>query len=276
VLYLERGVTTAGEGCAGRTAVLEADIPAHGEARPPTRLDTFDATGAGTPDDCHFYAGQVVLGPLLLATDVTGADTAVYSVLSLESFAVTPLARHRESDGPWPPAAAEPAEVVSDADVVAETLVGGPGAPLVVLRSAAGKAIATRGPNGAWTPPAALLGLEGAGSFEAARTGAGTTVFAWVEGAAPARIVGRVAEADDEVAAQRVQGLALVELAGNAGALCGIGAVGEEEVGAHDPAGLAERGGERRLRCHVLEPGDQQAGGDQPRLSEAAVRSRSS
>jgi hypothetical protein len=56
---------------------------------------------------------------------------------------------------------------------------------------------------------------------------------------------GLCAGADDEVAAQRVQGRALVELSGDPGALCGVGAVGEQEVGAHDPAVLAERSGQR-------------------------------
>jgi hypothetical protein len=77
------------------------------------------------------------------------------------------------------------------------------------------------------------------------------------------------AGADDEVAAQRVQGLALVELAGDPSALCGIGAVGEQEVGAHDPAVLPERGGQRRLGRRVLKPGDQQAGGDPAALERS-------
>jgi hypothetical protein len=43
------------------------------------------------------------------------------------------------------------------------------------------------------------------------------------------------------VAAQRVQRFALVELVGDAGALGGVRAVDEQEVGAHYPAVLAER-----------------------------------
>jgi hypothetical protein len=58
-----------------------------------------------------------------------------------------------------------------------------------------------------------------------------------------------------------VRGLALVELAGDPGALCGVGAVDEQEVGTHDPPVLAERGGQRRLWRRVLQPRDQQARG---------------
>jgi hypothetical protein len=64
------------------------------------------------------------------------------------------------------------------------------------------------------------------------------------------------------LAPQGVQRLALVELAGDAGAFCGVGAVDEQEVGAHDASVLAERGGERRLWRRVLQPGDEQARGD--------------
>jgi hypothetical protein len=59
-----------------------------------------------------------------------------------------------------------------------------------------------------------------------------------------------------------VQGLALVELPSDPGALRGVGAVGQQEVGAHDPPVLAEGGSERALGRGVLQPGDQQAGGN--------------
>ena len=55
---------------------------------------------------------------------------------------------------------------------------------------------------------------------------------------------------------------ALVELPGDPGAQRGIGAVEQEEVGAHDPPILGERGGERALGRGVLQAGDQQAGRD--------------
>ena len=59
-----------------------------------------------------------------------------------------------------------------------------------------------------------------------------------------------------------MQRLALVELAGDAGALRGVGAVDEQEVGAHDPPVLTEGSGKRALRRGVLQPCDQQARGD--------------
>ena len=194
VIYVERGATVAGAGCAVRTDALAVDVPAQGATLPPRRLDAFDATGEGTPDICHLAEGKVILGSPLLAADAAGADTAVYSVIAIESLTATPLARHRAPGGTWPTSGTEPPEVVSDADVVAERLVGGAGAPLVVLRSATGKAIATRGADG-WTPAAPLLGAEDASTFQAARTGTGTTVFAWVVGAFPGTTVGRVADA---------------------------------------------------------------------------------
>ena len=64
---------------------------------------------------------------------------------------------------------------------------------------------------------------------------------------------------DHEVPAQRVKGLALVELAEDPGAQRGVGAVAQQEVGADDPAVLAERDSERGLRRGVLQTGDQQA-----------------
>ncbi len=74
------------------------------------------------------------------------------------------------------------------------------------------------------------------------------------------------AGADDEVAAQGVEGLALVELSGDAGALGGVGAVGQQEVGAHDASVLGERCGERALRARVLQARDEQARGHPPTL----------
>ena len=71
--------------------------------------------------------------------------------------------------------------------------------------------------------------------------------------------------ADDEVAAQGVQRLALVQVAGDAGALRGVGAVDKQEVGAHDPPVVAERRRERRLWCRVLQPSDEQARRDPSR-----------
>ena len=53
---------------------------------------------------------------------------------------------------------------MTGADVIAETLIGGPGAPPVVVRGGSEKSIATRGPDGTWTAPALLVGLEGARS----------------------------------------------------------------------------------------------------------------
>ena len=76
---------------------------------------------------------------------------------------------------------------------LAETLIGGAGDPVVVVRQGAGKAIATRRADGTWTP-VKPFGFEGATSLAAARTGAGTVAFAWVEGAVRS-LVGRVLEA---------------------------------------------------------------------------------
>ncbi len=53
------------------------------------------------------------------------------------------------------------------------------------------------------------------------------------------------------MATQRVQRLALIQLAHDPGSLHGVGAVAEEEVGAHDAAVFAQGCGERALggRC---------------------------
>ena len=99
VIYVERGATQAGAGCAVRTAVLAVDVPAQGATLPSRRLDAFDATGEGTPDICHLAEGRVILGSPLLAADAAGADTAVYSLVAIESLTATPLARHREPGG---------------------------------------------------------------------------------------------------------------------------------------------------------------------------------
>ena len=79
--------------------------------------------------------------------------------------------------------------MVTIEDVVAESLVGGRGAPAVVLRTGEGESVATRGAGGAWTPPAPLALAAPLG----ARTGAGTVVFAWLEGA---HVLARVLGAD--------------------------------------------------------------------------------
>jgi site-specific recombinase XerD len=71
------------------------------------------------------------------------------------------------------------------------------------------------------------------------------------------------------VAAQGVQRLTLVQLAGDAGALRGVGAVDKQEVGAHDPAVVAERRRERRLWCRVLQPSDEQARRDPAALERS-------
>ena len=192
-LYIEQRVTREGEDCARTTAVIEVDVSGAGAVAVPTVLDAFTTTGRGPAPVCPAEVGEVLLDPLL-ATDEAGADTVVYSVLSLATFEVRVQARHRAHGGPWPDRA-QAAEAVTG-DIVAEKLLGGPGAPLVVARSAGGKLISARAADGVWTPPAVLVGLEGAGSYDAARTGAGTTVFAWVEGGAQGRIVGRVLSAD--------------------------------------------------------------------------------
>ncbi|HEY6892036.1 MAG TPA: hypothetical protein VI300_29810, partial [Solirubrobacter sp.] len=122
VIYVERGATEAGAGCAVRTAVLAVDVPEQGATLPPRRLDAFDATGEGTPDVCHLAEGNVLLGSPLLAADADGGDTAVYSRVAIESLTATPLARHREPGSLWPTSGTEPPEVVGDADAVAERL----------------------------------------------------------------------------------------------------------------------------------------------------------
>src|SRR4029079_6391851 len=78
---------------------------------------------------------------------------------------------------------------------------GVPAEPVVVVRQGAGKAIATRRADGTWTPVRPLFGFEGATSLAAARTGAGTVAFAWVEGAAPQHVVARVLDATGELGA---------------------------------------------------------------------------
>jgi hypothetical protein len=196
VAYVERGDIAD---CSSTTSVLAVDVPAQGDAGPTTTLGTERALGAATPDGCEFETGAFILAPLLV-TDAAGADTVVYSVVELESLDLAALARHREPGGAWP-ALGSPAEVVSTDDAIADKLLGGAGAPLLVVRDATGKSISTRGPDGAWTPLAPLVGPEEAGSYNAARTGTGTTVFAWVSAVAPTRLVGRVADASGTLGA---------------------------------------------------------------------------
>ena len=140
--------------------MIEVDVSGAGAVAEPTVLDAFTTTGRGPAPVCPAEVGEVLLDPLL-ATDEAGADTVVYSVLSLATFEVRVQARHRAHGGPWPDRA-QAAEAVTG-DIVAEKLLGGPGAPLVVARSAGGKLISARAADGVWTPPAVLVGLEGAG-----------------------------------------------------------------------------------------------------------------
>jgi hypothetical protein len=195
VLYSEFAQITDAPRCTRRTAVLEVDVSARGYAGPATTLDSFDFNGQVSDDGCDIDSGKTILDPIGLATDADGADTAVYSVFSVASESVTTLARHRDPGGGWP-AREQPAEVVTDADVTLDRLVGGPGAPLLVVRGTFDKAITTRRPDGVWTPLEPLIDIEGARSFDVARTGTGTTVFAWVEGIPPRRVIARVAGAD--------------------------------------------------------------------------------
>jgi hypothetical protein len=75
--------------------------------------------------------------------------------------------------------------------------------------------------------------------------------------------------ADHEVPPQRVERLALVELAVDPGSERGVGAVAHQEVRADDPAVLAERDRERGLGRGVLQAGDQQARRDPAALQRS-------
>jgi len=194
VAFLEQAAAPGeGDRCVLRSKVRAVDVFANGTTGIAHTLDQVDADGTGTAENCAADSGSGILGSLLLSTDAVGADTVVYTRLALEDFTVTPFARHRDPGGAWPAIIAPP-ELVSDADVLAETLIGGAGDPVVVVRQGAGKAIATRRADGTWTP-VKPFGFEGATSLAAARTGAGTVAFAWVAGAVPQHVVGRVLEA---------------------------------------------------------------------------------
>ena len=194
VLFVEETVTANGEDCSRTTAMVEVDVPDWGPAGAPTVLDRLTGTGTGTADACALAAGAVLRDPLL-ATDGTDSDTAVYTVLSASPFEVTVRARHRPSGQAWP-AREWPAEVVGGADLIAEQVLGGSGAPLVVMRGLGDKSVSARRPDGVWTAPAVVVGIEGARSLDVARTGRGTTVFAWIQGGNNARRFGRVVDAD--------------------------------------------------------------------------------
>jgi hypothetical protein len=187
----QRLTLEAGDGACRRiTANFAADVPARGRPDDPRPLATFRAAGEGAADGCALHDGLVAQAPKL-ATDDDGADTVVYSVLDEQSSTVTVLARHREDGEPW-----GQTENVTDQDVAAETLIGGRGAPAVLLRTGEGESVSTRA-GGVWTPPAPLLPAGAVASPVAARTGAGTTVLAWNEvGPRSERIVGRVLGAD--------------------------------------------------------------------------------
>jgi hypothetical protein len=187
----QRVIVEAQAGACRRIAVnFTVDVPAHGDPSVPQPLATTRAAGDGPADDCIPRDGLILQAPKL-ATDDDGADTAVYSALELHSGEAAVLARHRERGEPW-----GQTESVTDQDVVAETLIGGRGAPAVLLRTGEGESVSTRA-GGVWTPPAPLSGRGAVAAPPAARTGAGTVVFAWNEvGSRSERIVGRVLGAD--------------------------------------------------------------------------------
>ena len=152
VAFLEQAAAPGeGDRCVLRSKVRAVDVFANGTTGIAHTLDQVDAGGTGTAENCAADSGSGILGSLLLSTDAVGADTVVYTRLALEDFTVTPFARHRDPGGAWPAIIAPP-ELVSDADVLAETLIGGAGDPVVVVRQGAGKAIATRRADGTWTP----------------------------------------------------------------------------------------------------------------------------
>ena len=188
VVYAERGSVDGGPGCLARVRVRAVTVPVAGAVLPPATLDVFDASGPGSADACNLDSGETVVGAPLLAIDATGADTAVYSVLTIDPFVVRAVARQRASGEVWP-APPTPPEPIGGMNVFAERLIGGAGAPLAVVRAGSGTATATRGADGAWaTAPLA----DGTPFFEAARTSAGSAAFAWsLNGQVFGRLLGR-------------------------------------------------------------------------------------
>ena len=73
-----------------------------------------------------------------------------------------------------------------------------------------------------------------------------------------------------------MQAFALVELAGDPGALDGVGAVAEDEVGAYDPADSPSAAASGLCGVAFFRRVMSRLAGTQPRLSDAAVRSMSS
>jgi len=210
VAYLQRRTTAVGQRCTETVSILSVEVG----AEPPALLDSHEATGTFQQGVCDRTAGTIV-GPMLLtATGSDGSDTVTYAVLRLADFNISTLARHRSAGGMWPDPRT-PAEVVSAADHVPEKLLAG---AVIVVRGGADKHVNRRTAYGHWTAPVELTGLFGAHTFEAARTGAGTSVFAWVD-AGSRNVVTRVMGADGSLGAPvtvRRTGTALLAAGGDA------------------------------------------------------------
>ena len=74
---------------------------------------------------------------------------------------------------------------------------------------------------------------------------------------------------EEQVTAQRMQALALVELAADSASEFFVGDVAAEVDGADEPAVLVQRAGEGVLAGAGVQLGDQQAGGGVPELHRA-------
>jgi hypothetical protein len=167
---------------------------------PATVLDAFTSNGAGRP--CQPVDGAIPQRPKLVTSD-DGSDTVAYTVQTFADDRVATLARHREPGGEW----GRVERLDGDPNAVLETLVGGRGAPVLAVRAPGGLvSVTTRGAGGDWPEPE-LIGASPF-PFDAARTGAGTTVFAWTNGArVRASVVERDGEIEDPVAIAPAQDL---------------------------------------------------------------------
>jgi hypothetical protein len=79
---------------------------------------------------------------------------------------------------------------------------------------------------------------------------------------------------DEQGAAQRVQALALVELAAYSPPEFFAGDVAADAVGAHDPPVLVQRLDQGGLPAAGVQPGDEQAGGGVPGCSSPMAKDR--
>ncbi len=128
VVFIEAKVDDGDEQhCTKESRILALDTD-RVAAGPVTTLDAFAAAGAGRP--CQLTDGAMPLRPQLVAGG-DGSDTVAYTVQTFADDSVATLARHREPGGDW----GRFERLDGDPNAVMETLIGGPGAPVLAIRA---------------------------------------------------------------------------------------------------------------------------------------------